>query len=68
MGHDVAYLSLAPAARAAQHRRVAQWLLANQNDGRFQAWFPVEQMIARHLAAAEARPVAPPERAAPVRT
>ena len=68
LGHEVAYLSLAPAARAAQHRRVAQWLLANQNDGRFQAWFPVEQMIVRHLAAAEPLPVVRPERAMPVRT
>ena len=63
LGYEVAYHSLPPAARAGQHRRVAQWLLANQNDGRFQAWFPVEQMIARHLAAAEPPPAARPERA-----
>ncbi len=68
VGYEVAYQSLALAARAAQHRRVAQWLLANQTDGRFQAWFPVEQMIARHLAAAEPLPVARSERATPVRT
>ena len=64
MGHEVAYQSLPPAARMAQHRRVAQWLLANQNDGRFQAWFPVEQMIARHLAAAEPLPAVQAESAA----
>ena len=40
-----------PAARLAQHARVAQWLLANQNDARFRACFPVDGMIARHLAA-----------------
>jgi class 3 adenylate cyclase len=53
VGHQVAYESLIPAARAAQHRRVAQWLIAQQSDDRFRAWFPTEGLIARHFAAAE---------------
>ena len=51
VGYAVAYDSLPPAARLAQHARVAQWLLANQTDARFRAWFPVDGMIAYHLAA-----------------
>ena len=51
VGHVVAYGSVPVAARQAQHARVAQWLLANQNDARFRAWFPVDGMIAHHLAA-----------------
>jgi len=51
VGHEAAYDSLSPAARLAQHARVAQWLLANQNDAHFRAWFPVDGMIAYHLAA-----------------
>ncbi len=51
VGYEAAYDSLSPAARLAQHARVAQWLLANQNDAHFRAWFPVDGMIAYHLAA-----------------
>jgi hypothetical protein len=32
---------------------VAQWLIAQQSDDRFRAWFPTEGLIARHFAAAE---------------
>ncbi len=53
VGHRVAYESLPPAARRAQHRLVAQWLIAQQSDDRFRAWFPTEGLIARHFAAAE---------------
>ena len=53
VGHQVAYESLPPAARRAQHRRVAQWLIAQQSDDRFRAWFPTEGLIARHFVAAE---------------
>ena len=53
VGHRVAYESLPPAARRAQHRLVAQWLIAQQSDDRFRAWFPTEGLIARHFVAAE---------------
>jgi class 3 adenylate cyclase len=53
VGHQVAYESLPPAARRTEHRRVAQWLIAQQSDDRFRAWFPAEGLIARHFAAAE---------------
>ena len=66
VGHAVAYESLPPAARAAQHAHVAQWLLANQTDARFRAWFPVDGLIAHHLAAAAAAaPAGPPRPAQP---
>ena len=53
VGHQVAYDSLPPAARRTQHHRVAQWLIAQQSDDRFRAWFPTEGMIARHFATAD---------------
>ena len=53
VGHQVAYESVSPAVRRALHRRVAQWLIAQQSDDRFRAWFPAEGLIARHFAAAE---------------
>ena len=49
----MAYESVSPAVRRALHRRVAQWLIAQQSDDRFRAWFPAEGLIARHFAAAE---------------
>ena len=51
--HQVAYESVSPAVQRALHRRVAQWLIAQQSDDRFRAWFPAEGLIARHFAAAE---------------
>jgi len=53
VGHQVAYESLDAAARRAQHRRVAQWLIAQQSDDRFRAWFPTEGLIARHFTVAD---------------
>ena len=53
VGHAVAYDSLAAAARRAQHRSVAQWLVAHQSDDHFRAWFPADGLIAHHFAAAE---------------
>jgi hypothetical protein len=50
IGHEVAYGSLSPEQRRFQHVRVAQWLIANQADPRFRAWFAVEGLIAHHLA------------------
>jgi len=47
-----AYALLSPEERRAQHRRVARWLIAHRQDTPFGAWFPVDAMIARHLAGA----------------
>lgn len=49
---EAAYGTIPPAERRARHMEVAHWLIANQNEGRFSAWFPVDVMIADHLAAA----------------
>ena len=49
---EAAYSTIPPAERRARHMEVAHWLIANQNEGRFSAWFPVDVMIADHLAAA----------------
>lgn len=49
---EAAYGAIPPAERRARHMEVAHWLIANQNEGRFTVWFPVDVMIADHLAAA----------------
>lgn len=49
---QAAYGTILPAERRARHMEVALWLIANQNEGRFSAWFPVDVMIADHLVAA----------------
>jgi len=49
---QAAYGTIPPAERRARHMEVALWLIANQNEGRFSAWFPVDVMIADHLVAA----------------
>ena len=49
---EAAYGAIPPAERRARHMEVAHWLIANQNEERFSAWFPVDVMIADHLAAA----------------
>jgi len=57
--YDVVYRALPADERQAQHRRVAHWLIANQDDARFRARLPVDAMIARHFAAAgEVNPAA----------
>ena len=50
--HDAVYHSVPAPECQAQHLHMAHWLIANRNDARFRAWFPVDVMIARHFAAA----------------
>lgn len=53
VAHAAAYRGLPAAERRAQHRRVAQWLIAARQAGPVGAWLPIEAMIARHFAAGE---------------
>lgn len=50
--YDAVYRALPADERQAQHQRVAHWLIANQDDGRFSARLSVDAMIASHFAAA----------------
>ncbi len=49
---EAAYGTILPAERRGRHLEVAHWLIANQNEERLSAWFPVDVMIADHLTAA----------------
>jgi class 3 adenylate cyclase len=49
---EAAYGGIPTVERRRLHGEAAHWLIANQNQGRFSAWFPVDTMIADHLEAA----------------
>jgi hypothetical protein len=49
---EAAYRGIPAAERQRLHGEAAHWLIANQNQGRFSAWFPIDTMIADHLEAA----------------
>jgi predicted ATPase len=49
---EAAYSGIPAAERNRLHNEAAHWLIANQDQGRFSAWFPVDAMIADHLEAA----------------
>jgi class 3 adenylate cyclase len=49
---QAAYDGIPPAERPAMHLAAAHWLIANREAPRFGAWFPVDDMIARHFALA----------------
>ncbi len=49
---ETVYRTVPEDQRRALHLEAAHWLVANENDARFSAWFPIDAMIARHFAAA----------------
>lgn len=49
---EAAYAAIPVGERRRLHLEAANWLIATQNDARLSAWFSIDEMIARHFAAA----------------
>ncbi|HRO24694.1 MAG TPA: AAA family ATPase, partial [Promineifilum sp.] len=56
---DAAYASIPPQERRKLHLNAANWLIANREHARLGVWYSIDDMIARHFAAAgEDAPIA----------
>lgn len=56
---DAAYASIPPRERRELHLNAANWLIANREHARLGVWYSIDDMIARHFAAAgEDAPIA----------